>query len=169
MNSCIQTGLAHLIFFNLHSKIAAVYQSDAVTGTGHFCCRRLTKYNEWIMMMAGCPAYTSNLHNPMDHRNTFHLTLHAVTAMEMHQFPVSVHQIQIHGHCFFQYNIPFSLIDQSNTSGDNIPFFPDAVIQYSSKPCRRILHLNLKSIRIILITIESRHTGNGILTFRYAV
>ena len=61
-------------------------------------------------------------------RYPFHLAFQIVSSVKMHQFPVTAHQIQIHGSNFCQYDRIGSLIYEFYATGNDISFFPHTIV-----------------------------------------
>ena len=123
-----QSCLAHLIFFYFDGEVTAVNQSCSVTRSGFFCGIFAAQDGKWVMLMAGSASHTLYRHLSTHHRHALHLAFQVMSSVEMHQFPVSTHQIQVHGCCLGQNNAVASLIDKFYATGDDISLFPDAVI-----------------------------------------
>ena len=163
-DSRCQTHLIHLILLQLDGIVAAVYQAHPVAGAVRLRGLGGAEDGEGIVVVAGGCSCAAHLHFSAHHRNPLHLPLHAVASVEMDQLPLAVHQIQIHGHRFFQDDGVLIFIIEPDTSGDNVLLFPHTVVQHRPKAGHRILQGDFQRVRVLRISVESRKAGNVIFS-----
>ena len=123
-----QSGLSHLVFFCFDREVSTVNQCCSITWSRFFGGIFAAQDGKWIMLVAGCSSDTFHGHLSAHQRYPFHLAFQIVSSVKMHQFPVTAHQIQIHGSSFCQHDRIGSLIYEFYATGNDISFFPHTIV-----------------------------------------
>ena len=104
-----QSGLSHLVFFLLRSRSPhckpVLFHNISPSSVVSLLHRMAMDYAGGWMSFD-----TFHGHLSAHQRYPFHLAFQIVSSVKMHQFPVTAHQIQIHGSSFCQHDRIGSLI-----------------------------------------------------------